>query len=312
MGDSLWATPGLRALKKSFSDCHISLLLDTRWKVFFNCNPYVDRIFDYKKQWYRQITRGMRLFPHAFDHTLIFHGNKDIRRFLFWIRSDKVWTYQPFPWLKDEDRIILPPTTHEIDRRRALLECIGAKHDGGDMEIFYSGEEKNSAKEFMTARGLHAKEFVYFNLGGSRENRRWPLPGFLKLTKKFLDQTEFPIVFGSGPGEEHLPNNLMSHFKNHPKLMKGCSELKLDSFVIGQARLMVTADTGPMHLALAQKVPTVSLFPNTDPALTGPYDPTVEYIRIILPTPNGEENEDKGISPKKVWEKCHELLELSK
>jgi ADP-heptose:LPS heptosyltransferase len=55
MGDSLWGTPGIRALKKSFPEVEIDLLVNRPWKSLFEHNPYLNKIFEYQEQWYRQI-----------------------------------------------------------------------------------------------------------------------------------------------------------------------------------------------------------------------------------------------------------------
>ena len=53
MGDCLWGTPGIRALKKTFPEVKIDLVVNKTWKPLFEFNPYLNQIFTYREQWYR-------------------------------------------------------------------------------------------------------------------------------------------------------------------------------------------------------------------------------------------------------------------
>ena len=82
MGDCLWATPGIRALKKSFPDAAIDLLIQPQWESLYFENPHIRKVIFYQPQWYRQLTLLPKLFGTHYDRILIFHGNKDIVTFL--------------------------------------------------------------------------------------------------------------------------------------------------------------------------------------------------------------------------------------
>ena len=47
MGDCLWGTPGIRALKKTFPEIEIDLVVNKSWKSLFDFNPYLNSIFEY-------------------------------------------------------------------------------------------------------------------------------------------------------------------------------------------------------------------------------------------------------------------------
>ena len=66
MGDCLWATPGIRAIKKTFPEIKINLLVNWMWKPLFEENPYLDEIFEYRADWYRQVIIGAQLILYLF------------------------------------------------------------------------------------------------------------------------------------------------------------------------------------------------------------------------------------------------------
>jgi len=78
MGDCLWGTPGIRALKKKFPDLEIDLLVTSSWKSLFEENPYLNEILEYHSEWYRQPILGIQLFNKQYDVIFIFHANKKL------------------------------------------------------------------------------------------------------------------------------------------------------------------------------------------------------------------------------------------
>ena len=53
MGDSLWGTPGIRALKKTYPEVRIDLVVNKTWKPLFEFNPYLNKIFEFHEHWYQ-------------------------------------------------------------------------------------------------------------------------------------------------------------------------------------------------------------------------------------------------------------------
>ena len=67
MGDCLWGTPAIRALKKTFPDLDINLLVKEFWRPLFEGNPYISEILEYQKEWFRQPILGFKLCNKNYD-----------------------------------------------------------------------------------------------------------------------------------------------------------------------------------------------------------------------------------------------------
>jgi ADP-heptose:LPS heptosyltransferase len=316
MGDSLWGTPALRSLKKSFPHSHIHFLVNAHWATIFKGNPHIDLLIQYFPQWYKQPFIGLQLMQYAYDFLLIFHANKDIKRLLPWLRYQSLLTHQDFPWIQEKNRVSIEGMVHGIQRRLVLISKLGAKPDGGQMEIFFNDAERNEATAFMKKTSLSPQNYIYINIGASGAHRRWPEDRFLKLAEKILQQTNYKIILGGGPGEkQHIHD--MKEALNSDR----CSDsigvpLKPDSYIISQARLLITCDTGPMHVGFTLKVPTVALFGPYDPRGTGPFDLGKHRCFMIHPSAKGEFSPDvdyengelKNIDVTTVWDKVQEAL----
>jgi heptosyltransferase-2 len=316
MGDSLWGTPALRALKKSFPDADIHFLVNSHWETLFVGNPNIDRIITYSPKWFHQPLIGLKLLGCRYDHVLIFHANKDFTRLLPWLRYRSLLAHQTSAWIPEKNRIRIDALVHGIQRRLILILKIGVDPEGGQMEIIFNEADKRDATMFLEQKSLSPQNYIYINIGASGAHRRWPEDRFLALAEKILQQTDYKIILGGGPGEKQHIHEMRK--KLDPDR---CSDsigvpLKSDSYIISQARLLITCDTGPMHIGFALKVPTVALFGPYDPRGTGPFDLKKNSCFIIHPTVQGEFSMEtdfgggdlKKIGVERVWDKVQEAL----
>lgn len=116
---------------------------------------------------------------------------------------------------------------------------------------------------------------IGFQLGASRDFRRWPLEKFAGLCVKLMDDNAtLEVVLIGGPNEKPLGNELMALIPAdyHHRIISlvGKTGLKALASIITTFDTLVTGDTGPLHLAIAQQIRTVSLFVNANPFNTGP------------------------------------------
>jgi ADP-heptose:LPS heptosyltransferase len=318
MGDSLWGTPALRALKKSFPDADIHFLINPHWEKLFEGNPHIDRIIHYSPKWFKQPLLGLSLLWTRYDHVLIFHANKDITRLLPWLTYRSLLAHQNSSWIREKNRVRMEKegVVHGIQRRLILIAKIGAQSAGKYMEIFFNDAERSEAHAFMGKKSLSPKNYIYINIGASGAHRRWPEDRFLELAEKILEKTAYKIILGGGPGEKQHIHDMMATLNSDR-----CSDsigvpLKPDSYIISQARLLITCDTGPMHVGFALKVPTVALFGPYDPRGTGPFDLEKHRCFMIHPSAKGEFSPDmdyengelKNIDVTTVWDKVQEAL----
>jgi ADP-heptose:LPS heptosyltransferase len=317
MGDCLWGTPALRALKKSFPDSDLHFLINPQWKNLFLGNPNLDQIIPYSPKWFKQPLIGLKLFRTRYDHVLIFHANKDIKRLLPWLRYRSLLAHQKSSWISEKNRVPTEGAVHGIQRRLFLISEIGAKPDGGQMEIFFNDKDQLENRDFMTKREISAKEFIYLNVGASVLHKRWGIEQFTALADKILETTSYKIVVGGGPEEKQLMESIKTRLDPERTICTYDRPIRSNAFLIGQSRLLVTTDTGPMHIGFALKIPTIALFGPTDPQASGPFEIENNLCQLILPhfdssSPIEKSNRESDcfnlITVPMVWDKVQEAL----
>ena len=264
MGDLLWGTPAIRAISKALPEVSIDLLLQPGWNDLFSGNPYIRKLIPYHSQWYRQLFGLPKLLQFKYDHVFIFHANKNISRILPWLRTSFVWSHQIFPDLSENQIIQINKPVHGILRRIAMLEKLKVQADGTHMNIFLNENDKAEAILFLKNNKMAPKEFIYLNIGGSSFQKQWPVDKFVSLSKLILKNTSMSIMLGGGPEATDRVSLIEKEIglkrvtrATHLSLKKSCS-------LISQARILISPDSGPMHIGFALKVPTIALFWSSD------------------------------------------------
>jgi ADP-heptose:LPS heptosyltransferase len=189
-------------------------------------------------------------------------------RVIGWARR---WRREPLSAVLVPERAELPSAaTHVIDENLALLRPLGIDALGGrEFGLPRPAREAEAVDRGLAQAGVPADELVVLNPGGGWPEKLWPAESFGALARALRDRRLRPLV-SWGPGEDGLADRVVAAsggaaLRSFPTTLAGFVELAR------RARLVVAADTGPLHLACAVGTPVVGLFGPTDPARNGPF-----------------------------------------
>jgi ADP-heptose:LPS heptosyltransferase len=156
---------------------------------------------------------------------------------------------------------------HVIDKNLALLRALDIRAEGDrEFPLPPAPEEKRRVAEQLAARDW--RDFAVLNPGGGWASKLWPPASFGAVAQGLAARGLVPIVTW-GPGEQGLAEAVVAA---SGKTATACFPTTLLEYaeVARRARVVVAADTGPLHLACAVGAPVVGLFGPTDPARNGP------------------------------------------
>ena len=332
MGDTLWGTPAIRAIKKALPRAGVDLLLQPQWEGLFYGNNNIRRLIPYYPHWYRQIIRLPKFLGTRYDHVFIFHANKDIGRILPWLRCSSIWTHQQpdcLPNVPSKQIIRFEKPAHGILRRMRMLEKIQIPSDGTHMDIFLNDDDRAEASSFLKQSCMIPKKFIYLNIGGSIPQKRWPVDNCISLAKLILQETSLTIVLGGGPEDTARVDLIQKQLDRKRVTRVAHRPLRANCALIAQARMLITPDSGPMHLGFALKVPTIALFWGMDgqgrnrnvlngPEYCGPVE--IEKNLCTVLCGNFTETKNEGTSEhfssnqilvSEVWEEVLNFLKLT-
>jgi lipopolysaccharide heptosyltransferase I len=179
------------------------------------------------------------------------------------------------------ERVRLPESAvHVIDKNLALLRPLGIEAHG--LREFPLPAPKSAAD--AVDRGLAAlglSSFVILNAGGGWASKLWPAESFGALARGLRERGLASVVTW-GPGEEALADRVVA--ASGGAAVRSFPTSLLDYVALARrARVVVAADTGPLHLACAVSTPVVALFGPTDPARNGPFSARDEVVRSVPP-----------------------------
>lgn len=269
LGDTLWGTPAIRALRESYPQAYIGVLTSAMGKQVLQGNPHLNEIFVIKEPPFFSL---LKLFPTLIQRQIatvfVFHisqrpilpfctligagriiGTEKINKALDFLLTDRLETEQ----------------IHEIERRLKIVEAAGAKSKSKAMEFFPSAEDHAKAAALLPSGlviGLHP--------GAKDRFKQWPPSHFITLGQRLKDKLGCQIVVTGTPAEKSLVETIAKSIDGAIGIYEGVSIPTLAA-LLSRLSLYITNDTGPLHMACAANTPTVALFTPTDPLLCGPY-----------------------------------------
>jgi ADP-heptose:LPS heptosyltransferase len=166
---------------------------------------------------------------------------------------------------------------HVIDKNLALLRVLGIDALGLRHFPLPTPSEDQVAAIGAQLQRLGLREFVILNPGGGWASKLWPAERYATLARSLRERGLRSLVTW-GPGEERLADRAVAlsdgaALKCFPTSLTDLLELTR------RARLVVAADTGPLHMACAAMTPVVGIYGPTDPARNGPYSPRDVVVR---------------------------------
>jgi heptosyltransferase-2 len=294
VGDTILTYPTVQKLKTIFPHSHLAILVPNHlidlWKTF----PYVDEIIPFQKRgsfgsFWEDLKLGSSLRKRRFDLAMIlprsFHSAFQIYLARIPIRVG----YQ------DEGRS--PFLTHGIPRKAEILkehriyyyekmvDFLGRVEGTPPPLILLREEDRRWAKERLRSLGvLDGRLLIGMNPGATYGLAKcWDPDRFGELGKRLAKEWKVGILIFGKKEEGPMARKILEHVENDALDLTGKTSLIQLAALLEQCRLLLTNDTGTMHVATAVNIPVIALFGSTDPATTGPWGDGNVVIRKNVP-----------------------------
>ncbi len=280
LGDTLWATPALRALREAYPEAYIGCLTTPLGAAVLKNNPHLNERFILTKPCSASFSKlYFQLKKRNIGNVLLFHTSQRIVLPLCTCigASRRIGTTGLQKGLDDLLTQSLPwESGHEIERRLDIVREVGAHPTSAEMEFFIEDLDRSIAQQIVPEGfviGLHP--------GAKDQFKQWPLEYFVKVGQKLREELGCSIVITGTASEQKLAQTLCRQIEGAKPILQ---PLHILAAILEKLSLFITNDTGPLHLALAMKTPTLSLFTPTNPATCGPYQISSAQVLHALPT----------------------------
>jgi ADP-heptose:LPS heptosyltransferase len=157
---------------------------------------------------------------------------------------------------------------HVVKKNLALAAALGAKDSVKNFCLPTTAEDESYVEEQLQKEG--AQKFFVISPGGGWGSKCWPVERYVQLHNAVTKKRGWRCFLNIGPGEESLREEFLTKNPSSPPVTFPLTLRQLVA-LLKRAKVFVSGDTGPLHLAAAVGTPVVALFGPTDPARNGPY-----------------------------------------
>ena len=292
IGDLICTTPALRALRARFPRAHIAVEVGERAAGVLENNPSVDEII------IRPDHQGLRgkvgfvrlLRRRKFDLAVILDNSADMILYT-WLggvprRVGMVYR-KKFANLLTES-VPFERQAHEmVDNFRNVVALLGGDVSNAETEVFPAQKDSEFVAALFEREGITgACDVIALNPGASAPSNRWLPERFAELADCLMARPNTQVLLLGGSGDLEIGAEIRRHCDTPPLVLTGKLTLLQLAETLRRCDLMITGDTGPMHLAVAMKTPVIALFGPAEPHESGPcYAPGHQVIRKVSGCP---------------------------
>lgn len=172
-------------------------------------------------------------------------------------------------WLFTTDRIPARPDRHVQDQYLEFLEYLGIDPEPVEWNLRLSDAERAAQREFFDAIEGRVCAVV---MGTSKEEKNWPSERYARVVEALRRDHGYRVVLVGGPSdaERALADEVLYRTRSMPVDALG-NDLRRLVWILDGADLVISPDTGPLHIARALDTPVIGLYGYTNPKRSGPY-----------------------------------------
>jgi len=263
IGDILLTSPFIRQVRTAFPEAQIDYVVKKVFSDLVRFNPNLNSIYEVKPEQGRAGLRELKQifkkqsYDYVFDlhnnfrtknlsaglNKTVIHKERIKRALLVYLKKNHYETITPIP-----------------ERYLQTAEKAGVKDDKGGLELFWPDSIEKKTDTVLKEMHIHS-EYIALAPGAAHLTKRWPPEYFSVLVQRISEFFKGHVVLLGSAAEQAELNNLtvskkVFNFAGHLSLLESAAVLK-------RAKVLVTNDSGLMHMASAVKTPAIALFGST-------------------------------------------------
>ena len=290
IGDVVHTLPLLEVLRKNYPAAKIDWLVEEEAGAIIEGHQDIDRVIvSSRKSWQKELfTPGQGMdtlkeikgflqtlrFRH-YDLVIDLHGlfksgilaglARGCRKIGFTGGKEGSMLFltdRPYPF--DYNR-------HALDRYLQTAEYLGCSLDSWKGTIPLLEKDKERVDRLLAEKFSPEEALIAINPVARWTTKLWDEERFTLLGKRLQEELHAKVLFTGSPADHPTIERIVRNLEPRPLNLAGATSLRELAYLYTRCRLLVTTDTGPMHIAAAMGVPVVALFGPTAPRRTGPY-----------------------------------------
>jgi len=283
LGDTILSTPSIISLRKSFPDIKITFMVNKKYFPLFENFEFADDFISYSSGFFNQLKIILNLKRRKIDTIFLFHSNgpEDV---FFSVLSGAINIFKMTDnHNHDFKNIFLNQANnisqHDIEKKLDLIRPYNPKYISTKMKI---------SEYFYNKTGFISKQdgykYIGLQLGAQDEYKMWPYQNFISLVNLLnLKHKKLRfVVIGNTKLEKKIAKKLEDGVSKKKSILNFCGNSTISQLpiILNDLDLLLTNDTGTMHLSIALTNQTISLFGPTNPIEFGPYQDSNKHLVI--------------------------------
>lgn len=305
LGDVIFLTPALRALRIQNPTSRITLLVSSWVRDIVDQIPFIDDVIIYDAPLKKRVSINAfletirllkRLRRLKYNTLLIGHRNKLFAMLGFFAGIPMRIGFADQPSLLITHPVHFDLNEHEIKRYLRLTEECGATSLNLETEICPSVEEVKHTTELFQRLGIKSNDSIIGIFAGGGQNpgtsmqiKRWDVKYYIEFCRKIIQADNTKILLLGNKDDQPVNAEILAAFQSKKDKMfdlSGRTSLCALPALLQKCRIVIGADTGPLHMAAAVGTPTIFLFGPSDPRLVAPQVPNSIYLwKTVFCTP---------------------------
>lgn len=272
VGDILVATPTIRALKEKWKDASIDVLVAQHCTELLKNNRDVHEVIPYTDSQ----TIRKRLREKKYDLAVLLHpGSFNISWLLFTagIKYRAGCTKSGITYGKGFflHKKIKPNNTwqHKIEDNLDVVRAIGADTKNKSIELLV---DPSARKKTQVQLKKYGKNIIGIHAPSQHRSQQWISERFAAVADRLVEKYHCSILFTGTKTEREYITSIINKTKHKKQIANYAGKTNLQEFIalIDSLKLLISIDTGAIHIASARNIPTVALFGPTIPMFWGP------------------------------------------
>ncbi len=338
IGDVLMTTPAIRALKESNPERRITLLTSPAGADAAMLVPEIDEVLVYDAPWMKatapradsgpEYAMAQNLFDAKYDAAVIFtvySQNPLPAAFMCYMADIPLRLahchenpYQLLTnWVPDPEPEKM--VRHEVQRQLDLVASIGCETEDTRMSLRVPDTDRRRVMRILKELGINMQQpWVVIHPGATAASRRYRPEGFAEAARMLVRDAGCRVVFTGSAEERDLVESIRSKMNAPSYSLAGSLNLGEMAALVSLSPLLISNNSGPVHIAAAVGTPVVDLYALTNPQHT-PWEVPNRVLSHDVPCkncyksvcPEGHHNCLRLVKPIEIYNAACELLDLN-
>jgi len=275
IGDIIVSTPAIHALKEKYPNASIDIIVPEAMNSLLENNPDINSIINWDKN---SFSEKLASIKNRYDLAVIFHnGTFEVSLLLLLARISfragctKVGIIEGKGYFLHRNTEPTFELKHKVEDNLDVIKAIGITPREKNLHLYSDKRSDKKIKRLLLRNKITHKDFlVIIHPMPQHKSHEWFKDRFARLADELINKYKAKIVFSGSNKDIECNKDIIRLMKSKALNMAGTS---LQDFIslINHARLVISVDTGAMHIAAALNKPVISLFGAGNPKIWKPY-----------------------------------------